>query len=69
MLLSGPRQVGKTAVAQRLIAESSGAYFDWDVAAHRKALREDELPANAPLWVFDEPVRLVPAAKFLAQLP
>lgn len=54
VLLSGPRQCGKTTVARRLLATVGGAYFSFDVAAHRAALRRGELPETAPLWVFDE---------------
>lgn len=54
VLLSGPRQCGKTTLAHQLLEELPGAYFNWDVAPHRKVLRELALPASAPLWVFDE---------------
>lgn len=54
VLVSGPRQCGKTTLAQRLVKRRRGAYFTWDSAAHRAALRRQELPDSAPLWVFDE---------------
>jgi predicted AAA+ superfamily ATPase len=54
VLLAGPRQCGKTTLARSLLDKAGGAYFSWDVASHRKALREEVLPADAPLWVFDE---------------
>jgi predicted AAA+ superfamily ATPase len=54
VLLSGPRQCGKTTLAKRVIERLGGAYFSWDVAAHRAALRRDELPEDARVWVFDE---------------
>ena len=54
VLLSGPRQCGKTTLARQVIARRGGEYFSWDVPAHRKALREQALPTTAPLWVFDE---------------
>jgi predicted AAA+ superfamily ATPase len=53
VLVSGPRQCGKTTLAERLLAELGGAYFSWDVQAHRSALRAQRLPENEPLWVFD----------------
>jgi predicted AAA+ superfamily ATPase len=54
VFVAGPRQCGKTTLARQLLSRRGGAYFDWDVAAHRKALREGGLPEDAPLWVFDE---------------
>jgi uncharacterized protein len=54
VLVAGPRQCGKTTLARALLRDTNGAYFSWDVAAHRKALREHALPEDAWLWVFDE---------------
>ncbi len=54
VFVAGPRQCGKTALARRILGRRAGAYFSWDVAEHRKALRDGLLPADAPLWVFDE---------------
>lgn len=54
VLLAGPRQCGKTTLARGLLERLGGEYFDWDVAAHRKALRGLALPEAARLWVFDE---------------
>lgn len=54
VFIAGPRQAGKTTLAERLLHETKGAYFNWDVAAHRKALRDGVLPEDAALWVFDE---------------
>jgi predicted AAA+ superfamily ATPase len=54
VFVAGPRQCGKTTLARRLLQELGGAYFSWDVADHRKALREGKLPEDARLWVFDE---------------
>src|SRR5207245_11670216 len=53
VLVSGPRQCGKTTLAQNIIAKRGGAYFSFDVPAHRKALRDQSLPADASLWAFD----------------
>ncbi len=63
--LAGPRQCGKTTLAKALLhqawrsvdpgrSRTDEGYFNWDVAAHRQALQRDRLPADAPLWVFDE---------------
>ena len=54
VFVAGPRQCGKTALAQRILRRRTGAYFNWDAAEHRKAVRDGALPADAPLWVFDE---------------
>lgn len=52
--VAGPRQCGKTTLAEHLLAQMGGAYFTWDDESHRKALRARALPEDAPLWVFDE---------------
>jgi predicted AAA+ superfamily ATPase len=54
VFVAGPRQVGKTTVAQHQLADTQGAYFNWDVASHRRALRDGDLPSDKRLWVFDE---------------
>jgi uncharacterized protein len=54
VLLAGPRQCGKTTLAQALLQRRGGAYFNYDVAGHRSALRRGELPEDKLLWVFDE---------------
>lgn len=54
VFVAGPRQAGKTTLARSLLEQIGGAYFNWDVAAHRRALRRQELPEDAPLWIFDE---------------
>jgi len=52
VFVSGPRQVGKTTMARRLLGDRSG-YLNWDVTAHRQRILKEELPV-AGLWVFDE---------------
>jgi hypothetical protein len=54
VFVAGPRQCGKTTLAQQVLASRGGAYFNWDASAHRRALRAEALPATAALWVFDE---------------
>ncbi len=50
--VSGPRQVGKTTLARRLVGRRAG-YLSWDVAEDRERILRRELPP-APLWAFDE---------------
>jgi predicted AAA+ superfamily ATPase len=52
VFISGPRQVGKTTVAQSLPGSKKG-YLNWDVVEHRERILRRELPA-ANLWIFDE---------------
>lgn len=54
VFVAGPRQCGKTTLAEHLLDRLGGAYFTWDDESHRKALRARALPEDAPLWVFDE---------------
>jgi predicted AAA+ superfamily ATPase len=52
--LAGPRQCGKTTIAEVLLDEIGGHYYNWDFAADRLALQRNELDQKAKLWVFDE---------------
>lgn len=52
VLLSGPRQVGKTTLARSLSGGEAG-YLNYDVAAHRERILLQQFPAG-DLWVFDE---------------
>ena len=52
VLLSGPRQVGKTTLAKSLFANT--AYYNYDLEAHRLLLRRMEWVRTSPLVVFDE---------------
>ena len=54
VLVSGPRQCGKTTMARELVATLGGVYFNWDVAADRARLKRSDLPEGAHTWVFDE---------------
>ncbi|MBX3272732.1 MAG: ATP-binding protein [Sandaracinaceae bacterium] len=54
VFVAGPRQCGKTTLAQQLLERRGGAYFSYDVPEHRKTLRDGALPEDAGLWVFDE---------------
>jgi hypothetical protein len=52
VFLGGPRQVGKTTLARRILDDDRG-YLNWDVPEHRERILRRELPP-APLLVFDE---------------
>ncbi len=52
VFLAGPRQVGKTTLAQDLPG-ASGGYLSWDVVEHRECILKREFPVSR-LWVFDE---------------
>lgn len=53
VFLTGPRQVGKTTLARRLLGKHAAAYLNWDIAEHRRRILAGDLPAS-PFWVFDE---------------
>lgn len=53
VFVGGPRQVGKTTMAKHLLGKSTEGYLNWDIAEHREAILQHELP-TAPMWVFDE---------------
>jgi predicted AAA+ superfamily ATPase len=63
IFLSGPRQVGKTTLAQMALDSwpDQGVYFNWDIASHRRRILSGEdlladlrRPAKRPMVVFDE---------------
>jgi len=55
VVLTGPRQVGKTTLGQQLLAEfSGGQYLNYDVMTHRKVIQAQGWRQSAPLLVFDE---------------
>ena len=63
ILLAGPRQVGKTTIAQMALESwpDKGVYLNWDIAGHRKRILNGEdlladwrRPAKRPMIVFDE---------------
>ncbi|MBI3184555.1 MAG: ATP-binding protein [Myxococcales bacterium] len=54
VLLSGPRQCGKTVLVRALAAEGDGAYYNWDAAPDRLAIQKRALDFDRALWVFDE---------------
>jgi predicted AAA+ superfamily ATPase len=54
LLLSGPRQCGKTTLAQACVKTEQGAYYSWDALQDRLAIQNRALDFDARLWVFDE---------------
>jgi len=52
VLVSGPRQVGKTTLAKSLMKEYD--YFNFDNSEHRLALNERSWDRRKPLVIFDE---------------
>lgn len=52
VLVSGPRQVGKTTLAKSLMPEYE--YFNFDNSEHRLALNERSWDRRKPLVIFDE---------------
>lgn len=55
VVLTGPRQVGKTTLSQQLLREfPGGQYLNFDVPAHRSVIQTQSWRQSAPLLVFDE---------------
>lgn len=55
VVLTGPRQVGKTTLSRQLVGEQAAAqYLNYDVAAHRAVMLAQSWRASAPLLVLDE---------------
>lgn len=55
VVLTGPRQIGKTTLSQQLLTEfPGGQYLNFDVAAHREIMQNQNWRQSAPFLVFDE---------------
>ena len=55
VFVAGPRQVGKTTLAQNILAsEEAGIYLNWDNREDRKIIRNAQWPGGEPLVVLDE---------------
>jgi hypothetical protein len=55
VFLAGPRQVGKTTLAQQILASSAGgAYLNWDNRDDRREIRAARWPGGPALVVLDE---------------
>lgn len=53
VFLGGPRQVGKTTMAQQLLGKKKEGYFNWDIPNHRERILQHQWPVS-DLWIFDE---------------
>lgn len=53
VLVSGPRQVGKTTLA-KTIAGSKGTYYNWDYFEHRDSILKNIWPKTKSILVLDE---------------
>ena len=53
VILSGPRQSGKTSLAKEIL-DHNGVYLNWDIASQQKIIRDQAWKKNASLVVFDE---------------
>jgi len=58
VFLTGPRQVGKTTLAQSFLPKLLPAinYFNWDILQHRKVLATRIFPGKEPLGGKDQEV-------------
>ena len=55
VIVTGPRQVGKTTLSKQLLPHFKGAqYLNWDVAEDRVVLSRQSWRSDAGLLVFDE---------------
>ena len=57
VFLGGPRQVGKTTLAQSLIPkfkDGHPAYLNWDFLEHQNVIKNRSWPKEQKLIVFDE---------------
>lgn len=54
VILTGPRQVGKTTLSRHLAAENAYQYLNWDIPSDRRILEAGTWDTQVPLLVFDE---------------
>ncbi|HVR74386.1 MAG TPA: AAA family ATPase, partial [Planctomycetota bacterium] len=64
VLLSGPRQVGKSTLAKGLL-EEEGIYLNWDIRQDKRVIRDAAWPKDASLVVLDELHKLPKWKNFL----
>ncbi len=54
VLLSGPRQCGKTTVGRAISRDAHGLYLNWDDPADRRAILRADFDRGPAVWAFDE---------------
>jgi hypothetical protein len=54
VFISGPRQVGKTTLAQSFLEKETDRYYNWDQRKDRKAILAAQWPAGNNTIVLDE---------------
>ena len=54
VLLSGPRQCGKTTLVRGLVETRGGRYYSWDKPADRLSIQKRQLDLEGTFWAFDE---------------
>jgi predicted AAA+ superfamily ATPase len=55
VMLSGPRQCGKTTLAKSISRSNDNlAYYNWDVNTHRQLLKNNKLDESKEFWILDE---------------
>lgn len=55
VFLGGPRQVGKTTLAQYCASQfDNSAYYNWDSRSHRKVIMNEQWSPDTEMLVFDE---------------
>ena len=54
IFLGGPRQCGKTTLANSFLQMYPGEYFNWDAALHRKKILAQNWTDKEELLIFDE---------------
>ncbi|OFZ16567.1 MAG: hypothetical protein A2X86_12285 [Bdellovibrionales bacterium GWA2_49_15] len=54
LLLSGPRQVGKTTLSKQLFGAENCEYLNWDILKHRQIIKSESWNQGKELLIFDE---------------
>ena len=54
VLMSGPRQTGKTTLAKHIVQNKKGEYYNWDIRKDQQIIRQMEWLKETPIVVFDE---------------
>jgi uncharacterized protein len=54
VILSGPRQAGKTTLAKSIAPADQFRYYNWDSAPDRLSIQKRELALDQSFWIFDE---------------